>query len=42
MARLRVGERAPEWVGTTTEGHTIGSATLRGHPTVLVLLRGLR
>jgi len=37
MARLRVGERAPEWVGTTTEGHTIGSATLRGQADRLAL-----
>jgi peroxiredoxin len=41
MARLRPSDRLPEWEGTTTDGRPIGSASLRGRPVVLVLLRGL-
>ncbi len=41
MARLRPGDPAPEWEATTVEGGPIGSASLRGRPYVVVLLRGL-
>ncbi|MCS7256667.1 MAG: hypothetical protein RMJ05_10790 [Thermomicrobium sp.] len=42
MARLRPGDPLPEWSGVTTRGEPIGTATLRGRPVVIVLLRGLR
>lgn len=42
MARLRPGDRLPEWASVTTRGEPIGSVQLRGRPVVLVLLRGLR